>query len=770
VILDSQVNVSCNGGNDGQVSITIFGGQSPYTIDQPTTGLTSGNYIFVISDINGCQSSLNAQILQPSTSLSVTVAVHNDVSCNGLADGSVLLTISGGTAPYTTTPNTTNLSAGMHVFTTTDYNGCSAQTSVIINEPSPISTSTAIQDVLCPNGTGSIDLTISGGQGPYVVLWDNTVYSEDLQNIPIGLYNAEITDDNGCNVALTAIVNQTLANQPIVTNNTGTTELTCLTQSITYTVSAVSSFQLTGGGTVNGNTATFTSPGQYVLSVNDANSCPSQFVINITQDITPPTVSISNNSSSTELNCTNSQISVQASGALGYVWNNGLSNNASQVLTQAGNYTVIGTALNGCSSISAITITSDFTQPTAGIVNNSTGTVLNCNLTQISLTASGGGTYSWNNNLGANNNVNINSPGTYTLTVTGSNGCQDTESISITQSATPTVSVNPPINICSGSSGILTAVGSPAGGSYSWSCSSATTSSITLTPATNGVCQVIYYDAFNCPSNTAITTYTVFQTPLVNVNGTATICSGNTASITAVASLPGGTYSWSPTATPTATISVSPNQTTTYNVTYTLNGCSSAPVGHTVNVNDSPLVTSNNVGICNGEAATLTASTNIPGGLYSWNTIPIQSNSSITVQPSATTSYTVTYTAPNNCPGSSTSIVTVTDIPSVQLDDIVVCEGQTATLIAIPSVPGGSFIWSPGGIGASILEVSPSTSTQYSVIYSLNNCSSPADNAIVTVINTPTVAVQDQVICLGQSATLTATGSPAGGTYEWSTA
>ena len=108
------------------------------------------------------------------------------------------------------------------------------------------------------------------------------------------------------------------------------------------------------------------------------------------------------------MNCTNSQISVQASGALGYVWNNGLSNNASQVLTQAGNYTVIGTALNGCSSISAITITSDFTQPTAGIVNNSTGTVLNCNLTQISLTASGGGTYSWNNNLGANNNVNIN--------------------------------------------------------------------------------------------------------------------------------------------------------------------------------------------------------------------------------------------------------------------------------------------------------------------------------------------------------------------------
>jgi gliding motility-associated-like protein len=199
-----------------------------------------------------------------------------------------------------------------------------------------------------------------------------------------------------------------------------------------------------------------------------------------------------------------------------------------------------------------------------------------------------------------------------------------------------------------------------------------------------------------------------------------------------------------------------------------VNSCSGTATT-TVTVNQTPAVTSTSVGICTGGSTTLVANADIPGGTYSWNTTPLQSTPTILVQPVATTSYVVTYTAPNNCIATSTSQVTVTDMPSVQLDDISVCEGEMGTLTANPSVPGGIFTWTPGGVGGPTLEVNVLTSTQYSVVYTLNDCGSPADNAIVSVVSTPSVTVPDVTICLGQSATLNATSSPLGGTYQWST-
>jgi gliding motility-associated-like protein len=965
--LDGQTNITCYGGNNGSVVITPTGGVGPYTISPSQNNLIAGAYTFTVTDENGCQVSVPATITQPASNLNVSIATQNNVSCNGLNDGSVILSISGGSAPYTTSPSTTNLSPGAYTFTVTDDNGCSAtvsttiteplilvaqasntpitasggtstvtvtasggtgpytgtgtynvqagtytytvtdfngcsdvvtitvteplpltassiatailcnggtsqitvsgnggtapysgtgtftvsvgtytytvtdfygntsnttitvsepalltasssstailcngntsivtigatggtqpysgtgsfselaglylylvtdangcssQTSISITQPSPIATSATVVDIYCLNGTGSIDLTVSGGVGPYDVLWNNTINSEDLTNISAGTYTAVVTDQNNCQQTVSYSVVNSFAPTPILTNNTGTTLLTCSTSSISYSITNTSSILWDGGSYPTSTNNTFSTPGQYTLNVTDANACPLQFVVNITQNINPPNAGINSTPNTTVLTCANPIITVQATGGVSYQWSNGLGTNANQSLSQVGTYTVTVTGSNGCTSTASITLTSNQTAPTAVITNNTGSTTLHCNQTQINVTASGGVSYQWSNGLGTNPTVNLTSAGTYTVTVTDANGCTDTETISITQASTPTVSVNPPINICSGSSGVLTAVGSTAGGTYSWTCSNATTSSISISPSTNGICQVIYYDIYNCPSNTATTTYTVIQTPLVNVSGTSTICSGNTATVTAVASLPGGTYSWTPTAPPTATISVTPSQTTTYNVTYTLNGCSSTSVGHTVNVNQTPIVTSNNVGMCNGETAILTASSNIPGGTYSWNTIPVQSTASISVQPIVTSTYTVTYTAPNNCPGTSTSVVTVTDIPTVQLDDITICEGQSGLLTAVPSVAGGTFTWTPGGPGGAELSVSPDQSTQYSVIYTLNNCPSPADNAMVTVINTPSVVASDQTICLGQSATLTAIGSPSGGTYQWST-
>src|SRR6185295_18220481 len=118
----SATNVSCNGGSNGSVVITPSGGTSPYTITPSQTGLAAGSYSFTVTDTKGCNITVPVTITQPAI-LSATSAVTN-VSCNGGNNGSVVITPSGGTSPYTINPAQTNLAAGSYNFTVTDTNGC----------------------------------------------------------------------------------------------------------------------------------------------------------------------------------------------------------------------------------------------------------------------------------------------------------------------------------------------------------------------------------------------------------------------------------------------------------------------------------------------------------------------------------------------------------------------------------------------------------------------------------------------------------------------
>ena len=979
--LDSQTNVTCYGGNNGSVVITPTGGVGPYTISPSQNNLTAGAYMFNVTDDNGCQVSVPATITQPLSNLTASIASQNNVSCNGLNDGSVILSMSGGTSPYTTSPSTINLSPGAYTFTVTDDNGCtstvstiiteplildaqvsstvitasggtstitvtavggtslysgtgtftetagtysytvtdangcsdvvsvtiteplpltasstattilcnggtaqitvngnggtspyagtgtftvsagtytytvtdfygntanttitvsepslltaassstpilcngntstvivsatggtypyfgtgtfnetagtytylvtddngcSAQTTQTISQPSTIVLSTNVVNVTCQNGSGSIDLTVSGGVGPYNVIWNGTVNSEDLPapGIPIvsaGNYNTQVTDNNGCITNLDVEVFETLATTPILTNISGTTLLTCATTSISYSISNVSSAVWSGGQTPNAALNTFTSPGQYILNVTDGNSCPMQFIINLTQNINPPTPGINNLSGINQLTCSNPTINVQATGGVSYQWSSGLSNAANQTLTQPGTYTVTVIGSNACTATSSITITSDQTAPTAVITNNTGSTVLHCNQTQVNVTATGGVSYLWSNGLGTNPTVNLTSGGTYTVTVTAANGCTDTETVTINQLQNPTVTVSA-ITMCAGATGTLTAVPSTPGGTFVWTqfpnnaLLPGNTASVSISPTTNSIYNVQYFDTYNCPSNTSMANVTVNPTPVVNISGTNSICSGNTAILTANSSLTGanGFYTWGPITSSSQTVSVTPMTSTSYSVSYTLNGCPSVAANHLVTVYQTPIVSVNNVGICTGGQATLTAVPDIAGGTYSWNTFPTAATTqSITVQPAATSTFTVVYTSLNNCPSqSATATVTVTDVPTVFVNDINVCEGQTGNLTAIPSVPGGVFSWNPGGMGLETLTVTPNSSLNISVVYILNGCPSIADTALVTLVNTPSVSVADVGICANQTATLTAISSTQGGTFLWST-
>ena len=764
--------IQCNGGTT-TVTVSAAGGTAPYS----GVGIfneTAGSYIYTVTDFYGNTASTSITLTQPSPLLTTSSA--SSILCNGNLS-TVTLAASGGVSPYNGTGIFSEI-AGTHNYSVSDANGCTSTTSVIITQPSALVVTDVIQNVMCQGGSGSVNITISGGVGPYNVVWNGSVNAEDLLSVNAGTYNGLITDANGCQATIQSVVQNDFAIQPTILNVTGTYQLTCAVTAINLQVNNATSYTWSGGLSAGSINNSFNSPDTYFVDVLDAHNCPSQLSATITQNINPPTPGINNISNNLILTCSNPTINVQATGGVSYQWSNGLSNAANQSLTQPGTYTVTVIGSNSCTATSSITITSNQTAPAAVITNNTGSTVLHCNQSQINVTASGGVSYLWSNGLGTNPTVNLTAGGTYTVTVTGANGCPDTEIITINQLQNPTVTVSA-ITMCAGGTGTLTAVPSTPGGTFVWTQFPSNVqlpgnaSSVIVSPTTNSIYNVQYFDIYNCPSNTSMANVTVNQTPVANISGTSTICSGNTAILTANSSLTGanGFYTWNPITSSSQTVSVTPMTSTNYSVIYTLNGCPSAAANHLVTVYQTPVVTVNNVGICTGGQATLTANPDIAGGTYSWNTFPTPATTqSITVQPSSTSTFTVVYTSPNNCPSqSATATVSVTDVPSVVLNDINVCEGQSGNLTAVPSVPGGVFSWTPGGMGSATLSVTPDSSMNVSVVYILNGCPSISDTAFVTVINTPSVSIADTAICANQTATLTAIPSTQGGTFLWST-
>ena len=253
-------------------------------------------------------------------------------------------------------------------------------------------------------------------------------------------------------------------------------------------------------------------------------------------------------------------------------------------------------------------------------------------------------------------------------------------------------------------------------------------------------------------------------TPSVTANATSTfVCAGTSITLTG-----GGasTYTWSG-AVSDGVAFIPPTGTTTYTVTgKDAVGCTNTQT-ITVTVNPLPVITVNSPTICNGQTATLTASTVSAGGTsYMWNTN--NTTAVITVSPPSTTVYTVTGTSAG-CSSSQTGTVTVNLQPTITVNSATICAGQSATLAASGAT---TYTWSIGS-NASSITVSPTSTSIYSVIGINNFGCSNTQTASVTVNSNPTTAINagfTNPTCNGLSngsATITASGaSPF--TYSWS--
>ncbi|MCP4442460.1 MAG: T9SS type B sorting domain-containing protein, partial [Aureispira sp.] len=211
--VDSTHSVSCGGSSDGAAFTSVTGGTGSYSFmwsNSSTTedinSLAVGTYTLVVTDQNSCTDTVSATV--GSASGITIVDTVNNASCNGASDGTINLTVSGGTPGYTylwsnageTTQNITGISAGSYSVTVTDGAGCAIPyTPNTITEPAAISISlVSSTDPSCSGNDGSIDINVNGGSGGYTYAWSNSASSQDLTNLGGGTYTVTVTDANSC--------------------------------------------------------------------------------------------------------------------------------------------------------------------------------------------------------------------------------------------------------------------------------------------------------------------------------------------------------------------------------------------------------------------------------------------------------------------------------------------------------------------------------------------------------------------------------------------
>jgi len=710
----SQVNVTCNGGTDGSVTIEATGGEPPYlydlnggsTLDGIYTGLPAGNYPASVIDDFGCTDEITVNITEP-PAISVSTS-FTEPACNGGSDGSITVTASGGTgtlqyskdggATYQSSNIFTNLAAGTYSIFVKDANNCTASTSETVTEPTVISLSTSQTNVSCNGGNdGSITVTASGGTG-------TLQYSDDggstyqagniFTGLSQGTYSVVVKDANNCTASTSVVITE----PTVLTISTSQTNVTVNggnDGSITVTASGgTPAYQYSKDNGANyqaSNVFSNLTAGVYIVVVKDANNCTASTTVTITE---PASISVS--TSQTNVSCNSGSdgtITVTATGGvppIEYSKDGGANYQSSNLFTglSAGTYSIWVKDANNNTASTSVTIT----EPPAISISTSQ-TNVSCNGGSdgsITVTATGGtGTLEYSSNGGStyqSGNVFTGlTANTYSIFVKDANNCTSSVSVTITEPAvlafTTTV-----VNVsCPGSSdGSITvnATGGTTAYQYSKDNGGTFQASNLFSGLTAGNYNVVVKDANNCI--TSATSVTVGTVP------------DATAPVPDLATLPNVTGECS------ATVTVTPTAT---------DNCSGAITGTT--------------------ADPLTYSTQ---GTFTVHWSYDDGNGNISTQNQIVIVDDITNPVLSNCPLSFSSCNPVTWTPPTASDN---CGSAT---VSGSHSPGTNF--------------PPGTTT---VTYTADdgNGNTAQCSFDVTVIPAPTAAISgNSTICLGQPATV----------------
>ncbi|GIV27661.1 MAG: hypothetical protein KatS3mg027_1475 [Bacteroidia bacterium] len=263
-----------------------------------------------------------------------------------------------------------------------------------------------------------------------------------------------------------------------------------------------------------------------------------------------------------------------------------------------------------------------------------------------------------------------------------------------------------------------------------------------------------------------------FSPPItLSVNSSSTtICSGQSATLSANPSMSGGTFTWIPTGSNSSSVIVSPPSSQVYTVNYTAPNSCPASATFTLNVNPTPTIALSSGTLCSGNSIIITSTVNPSSGLsYTW--LPGGNNSpNITDTPPITTTYTLLVQTSAGCFNTTATTITVFPTPTITVSNQTICNQSSTILNPTISPSGGNYTWMPTGQTSSSIAVSPTTNTSYTVNYlSLDGC---FQSAVINVnVNpSPTVSISNYTYCSSPNNFIILSASsvnPPGGTYIW---
>jgi gliding motility-associated-like protein len=791
----SQTNVLCNGNSTGVATVTASGAVAPYTYSwtnsssttATASNLAAGTYVCTITDANNSFITKTVVITEAAV-LSATTN-QTDVACNAGVTGAASVSVSGGAAPYTYSwypsgglgASVSNLAAGTYTCTITDRNGCQLTKSFTISQPAAALTATTAQtNVSCNGGsTGAATVTVSGGTSSYTYSWTNSSStSATASGLMAGSYVCTITDANGCSITKSFVITQ----PTVVTATTTQTNVSCNASAtgIATVVAAGGAAPYTylwsnSGGTAA--TATGLLAGSYTCTITDANGCTLIKSFTITQ---PNALTVIPSQTDVAISGgTTGSASVNiAGGTPGYTysWTPSGGTGATANNLAAGSYTCTITDAKGC----VLTQSFAINQPSSLTASTSQTNVL-CNgvaTGTASVTVSGGTSsynYQWSPAGGTSSSANNLAAGSYTCSITDSNGALLVKSFTITQPSLLTATTSQTnVAINGGATGVasVTVSGGTAGYTYSWLPSGG--SGATASNLVAGTYTCLITDANSC---SVTKTFVITEpTALVASTSQTNILCNSASTGTASVSVTGGvlpyTYSWSPSVGTGASIT----GLTAGTYVCTVTDANGATIVKSFTISQPAALTATqsqtNVSCSAGSNGTATVVTS--GGTsvytYSWTN---SSSTAATASGLVAGTYACTITDANGCSIVKTFTITQPAALTATTAQTNVAINGNSTGSATVTVSGGTtaytYSWT-NSLSTSATASNLVVGTYTCTITDANGCSVSK----TFIIKQPTALIastsQTNVLCNGAStgvASVTASGAVAPYTYSW---
>lgn len=256
------------------------------------SGLDAGIYRANVTDGNGCFGFADA-LITSSNGPAVTVTSVTHVSCFGLSNGAIDISVSGGTAPYTyfwsngqTTQDASNLSYGPYEVNIKDAAGCLVVRTVSVNQPALIALTYSVVNSGCSATNGSASVIVNGGTSPYSYAWNGGGSAATKAGLGANIYKVTVSDSKGCTDSTMIAVQD--SGGPVVLVDTVVAAL-CGNSGYVLLVpmdsAAINSYQWSTGSTTQN--LTNATPGNYGVTITDTSGCKSVLITPV-NPVLPP--------------------------------------------------------------------------------------------------------------------------------------------------------------------------------------------------------------------------------------------------------------------------------------------------------------------------------------------------------------------------------------------------------------------------------------------------------------------------------------------------